>query len=150
QFSVDEYQGRLRLATTQTIYDLGVYWQHALQRFNNLFVLEQHGTQLEVVGSIENLEPTETIKSVRFLGNRAYVTTFRVIDPLFAIDLSDPAHPELRGALKIPGFSDYLQPVGEDYVIGIGRDANEITGAWGPTQISLFYVGDMAHPILVD
>jgi uncharacterized secreted protein with C-terminal beta-propeller domain len=155
QFSVDEHEGRLRVATTQDVMETVVdQWGQVItrqqRRFNNLLVLEQSGTELEVVGKITNLAPTELIKSVRFLEDRAYVTTFRVIDPLFTIDLSDPTNPEVQGALKIPGFSDYLHPVGEDYVIGIGRDANEITGALGPLQISLFYVGDMANPTLVD
>jgi uncharacterized secreted protein with C-terminal beta-propeller domain len=155
QFSVDEHEGRLRIATTQDVMETvvdqwGRGWIRQQRRFNNLLVLEQNGTELEVVGKITNLAPTELIKSVRFLEDRAYVTTFRVIDPLFTIDLSDPTHPEVQGALKIPGFSDYLHPVGEDYVIGIGRDANEITGELGALQISLFYVGDMANPTLVD
>jgi uncharacterized secreted protein with C-terminal beta-propeller domain len=151
QFSVDEHDGRLRIATTETVMETVGHWTTRQQRrFNNLFVLEQHGTQLDEVGSVKNLAPTETIKSVRFLDDRAYVTTFRVVDPLFAVDLSDPTHPTVEGALKIPGFSDYLHPVGEDYVIGIGYDANEITGHVGPPQISLFYVGDLSNPTLVD
>jgi uncharacterized secreted protein with C-terminal beta-propeller domain len=155
QFSVDEHEGRLRIATTQDVMETVVNpWGQEItrqqRRFNNLLILEQSGAELEVVGKITNLAPTELIKSVRFLEDRAYVTTFRVIDPLFTIDLSEPTNPEVQGALKIPGFSDYLHPVGEDYVIGVGRDANEITGALGALQISLFYVGDMANPRLVD
>lgn len=155
QFSADEHDGRFRLATTQLVNETYIdrYGRERVRqqrRFNNLFVLEQNGNQLEVVGSVENLAPTETIKSVRFLDDRAYVVTFRVIDPLFAVDLSDPTNPTVEGALKIPGFSDYLHPVGEDYVIGIGRDANEITGQLGPVQITLFYVGDLSNPTVVD
>ncbi|QEG37917.1 beta-propeller domain-containing protein [Bythopirellula goksoeyrii] len=155
QFSVDEHEGRLRIATTETRMETVLdRWGREItrqrQRFNNLFVLEQEGTELEVVGEIRNLAPTETIKSVRFMDDRAYVTTFRVVDPLFSVDLSDPTAPTVTGALKIPGYSDYLHPVGEDYVIGIGRDADEITGRLGPLQISLFYVGDMTNPTLVD
>ena len=155
QFSVDEHNGHFRIATTQVVQEAYVdAWGKTRfrqqRRFNNLFVLEQLGSQLVVVGSVENLAPTETIKSVRFLDDRAYVVTFRVVDPLFAVDLSDPTNPTVAGALKIPGFSDYLHPVGEDYVIGIGRDADEITGRLGPVQISLFYVGDLSDPTLVD
>lgn len=155
QFSVDEHDGRFRIATTQVvnethINDWGVEIIRQQRRFNNLFVLEQNGNTLEIVGSVENLAPTETIKSVRFMDEVAYIVTFRVIDPLFVIDLSDPINPTVQGSLKIPGYSDYLQPVGEDYVIGIGRDADEITGRIGGIQISLFYVGDMANPTLVD
>ncbi len=155
QFSVDEHDGRFRIATTQVvnethINDWGVEIIRQQRRFNNLFVLGQNGNTLEIVGSVENLAPTETIKSVRFMDEVAYIVTFRVIDPLFVIDLSDPINPTVQGSLKIPGYSDYLQPVGEDYVIGIGRDADEITGRIGGIQISLFYVGDMANPTLVD
>jgi hypothetical protein len=155
QFSVDEHEGRLRIATTQDVMETVVdRWDRDItrqqRRFNNLLVLEQDGTEFEVVGKITNLAPTVVIKSVRLLDDRAYVTTFRVMDPLFTVDLSDPANPEVKGALKIPGFSDYLHPVGEDYVIGIGRDASEITGQLGPLQISLFYVSDMENPALVD
>ncbi len=157
QYSVDEYDGRFRIATTEVVYETytDTFGNEQInrrqwQRFNNLFVLEQNGAALEIVGSVENLAPTETIKSVRFMDDVAYVVTFRVVDPLFVIDLSDPTNPTVEGSLKIPGFSSYLQPVGEDYVIGIGRDANEITGQLGSLQISLFYVGDMTNPTLVD
>lgn len=155
QFSVDEHEGRFRIATTQVVYETyinasGNERVRQQQRFNNLFVLEQNGNTLEIVGSVKNLAPTETIKSVRFMDDVAYVVTFRVIDPLFVIDLSDPVNPTVQGSLKIPGYSDYLQPVGEGYVIGIGRDADEITGRTGAVQVSLFYVGDMANPTLVD
>ena len=155
QFSVDEHDDRLRIATTQMIQESyldgnGNKRFRQARRFNNLFVLEQNGAKLEVVGSVENLAPTETIFSVRFLDDQAYVVTFRVVDPLFTIDLSDPTNPTVEGALKIPGFSNYLHPVGEDYVLGIGRDADEITGQLGALQISLFYVGDLANPTLVD
>ncbi len=155
QFSVDEYDGRFRIATTQVVRESYIdQWGNERfrqqQRFNNLFVLQQRGATLEIVGSVENLAPTERIKSVRFMDDVAYVVTFRVVDPLFVIDLSDATNPTVEGSLKIPGFSSYLQPVGEDYVIGIGRDANEITGRLGSLQVSLFYVGDMTNPTLVD
>ncbi|MAT71722.1 MAG: hypothetical protein CMJ58_19620 [Planctomycetaceae bacterium] len=155
QFSVDEHEGQLRIATTEVRLEVsgtdrwGNPRLRQQQRFNNLLVLEEQSGELVRVGGIENLAPTETIKSVRFLDDRAYVTTFRVVDPLFAVDLSDPTEPVVTGALKIPGYSDYLHPVGEDYVIGIGRDADEITGRLGPLQVSLFYVGGDA-PAVVD
>ncbi|WP_197525680.1 beta-propeller domain-containing protein [Pseudobythopirellula maris] len=155
QFSADEHDGRLRVATTEVrtteiTNSRGRTRTVQSQRFNNVLVLEQNGNQLETVGEITNLAPTETIKSVRFMGDRAYVVTFRVVDPLFAIDLSDPTAPTVEGALKIPGFSDYLHPVGEDYLVGIGRDADEITGRLGPAQLTLFYVGDLSDPTVVD
>jgi hypothetical protein len=147
QFSLDEHEGLLRIVTTETTYDAA--WRTRRTQ-NHLFVLEQVGTELRVAGAIENLAPTEEVKSVRFVGDRAYVVTFRVVDPLFAIDLSMPTAPRVAGAIKIPGFSNYLHPVGEDYILGFGRDANEITGELGAAQVSLFFVGDLDHPQLVD
>ena len=147
QFSLDEHDGLLRIVTTETTYDYGWFTRRTQ---NHLYVLEHVGTELRVAGAIEKLAPTEEVKSVRFVGDRAYVVTFRVVDPLFAIDLSTPTAPRVAGAIKIPGFSDYLHPVGEDYILGFGRDANEITGELGAAQVSLFYVGDLDHPELVD
>jgi|GEM_PF-2134203 len=151
-FSADEYEGRLRVATTQQERQYlhnGRSWRQR-RLFNNLQVIEQDDGQLKVIGEIVNLAPTETIKSVRFMGERAYVVTFRVVDPLFAIDLSEPTVPVVRGALKIPGFSNYLHPVGSNYLLGIGRDADEITGRLGPFQITLFDVSDLDHPAVAD
>ena len=156
QFSLDEFEGRLRIVTTESIYgevwdpSIGWWRTRLLRTENHLFVLGQNGTRLQVVGSLEHVAPTEEVKSVRFVGDRAYVVTFRVVDPLFAIDLGDPTDPRIAGAIKIPGFSNYLHPVGEDYVIGFGRNANEITGELGAAQVSLFYVGDLDNPQLVD
>jgi uncharacterized secreted protein with C-terminal beta-propeller domain len=147
QFSLDEHDGQLRVVTTEVV---RTYWGQVLQRQNHLYVLAQVGTQLTAIGSLEDLAPTEEVKSVRFVGDRAYIVTFRVIDPLFAVDLSDPTTPRIAGAIHIPGFSDYLQPIGEDYLLGFGQDANEITGVLGASQVSLFYVGDINHPQLVD
>jgi len=154
QFSADEYEGRLRVATTEVGFmTIGSSWGQRRvqqQRFNNVVVMEQQGNQLVMVGEVTNLAPTETIQSVRFMGDRAYVVTFRRVDPLFALDMSDPTNPTVEGALKIPGFSNYLQPVGNDYLIGIGRDASEITGRIGPLQITLFDVRDLSDPHVAD
>jgi len=161
QFSVDEHEGRLRIVVTENRADetgRARRPNRILRQergINNILVLEQDGAELNVVGRIDNLAPTETIKSVRFLGDQAYVVTARVIqrqviDPLFVIDLSDPTDPQVTGALTIPGYSDYLHPVGEDYVIGIGRDSDEITGWIGPLQISLFFTGGEGDPTVVD
>ena len=154
QFSADEYDGYFRVATTEIrseeIETSRGTRRVQRQRFNNVLVLEQQGNQLAMVGEITNLAPTETIHSVRFMGERAYVVTFRLVDPLFALDMSDPTKPTVEGALKIPGFSNYLHPVGSDYLIGIGRDANEITGQRGPLQITLFNVSDLSNPHVAD
>ena len=153
QFSADEHDGYLRVATTEVrVANSQTNWwsRNQQQRFNNVVVLEQVGNELVMVGEVTNLAPTETIHSVRFMGDRAYVVTFRVVDPLFALDMSDPTNPTVEGALKIPGFSNYLHPVGSDYLIGIGRDANEITGRVGDLQITLFNVRDLSDPHVAD
>ncbi len=137
QFAADEHDGYLRVVTST---DWG--------RDQRLSVLEQVGDRLVEVGTIQSLAPNETIHSVRFQGDEAYVVTFRRIDPLFAIDLSDPANPTVEGELKIPGFSDYLHPIGEDHLLGIGRDADETTGRIDEMQVSIFDVTSLSDPQL--
>ncbi|HUU23408.1 MAG TPA: beta-propeller domain-containing protein [Phycisphaerae bacterium] len=139
QFSMDEHEGNFRIATL-TQYG-GVY-------SSNVYVLAQNGGKLEVVGSVTGLAPTERIYSVRFMGDKGYVVTFRKVDPLFTLDLSDSTHPRVVGELKIPGYSAYLHPVGEDHLIGLGRDADG--GLFQGVQISLFDVSDMANPVQED
>lgn len=138
QFSIDEYDGFLRVVTT------GQSWRSG----QSLFVLQQAGKRLKTVGKVENLAPGEQLHSVRFTGNQAFVVTFRRVDPLFAIDLSDPTNPVVAGELKIPGFSDYLQPLGENHLLGIGRGANESSGLIQELQVSIFDVSDLNDPLL--
>ncbi len=111
QFSLDEHGGNLRIATTS--YDDGG------QTLNNLYVLDG---QLQPVGSVEGLAEGERIYSVRYVGDTAYVVTFRETDPLFVIDLSDPAKPQVKGALKLPGFSEYLHPIDKNTLLGFGMN----------------------------
>ncbi|MGI6746663.1 MAG: beta-propeller domain-containing protein [Anaerovoracaceae bacterium] len=143
QFSMDEYEGYLRVATTSR--DKG----------NGVYVFDE---SLNVVGSVEGLAEGETIYSVRFLGERGYIVTFRTIDPLFVFDLSDPKNPVVTGELKIPGFSNYLHPVGKNLLLGIGADTYEIfrrdnSGEevvigtrQGGIKFSLFDVSNMGKP----
>ncbi|GAB1475590.1 hypothetical protein MASR2M70_04220 [Bacillota bacterium] len=143
QFSMDEFEGNLRVATTT--------WEEG----NNLFVLDD---SLNVMGSVTGLAKGETIYSVRFMGDKGYVVTFRTMDPLFVFDLSDPANPKVTGELKIPGFSNYLHPVGEDLILGIGMETRELFERdylgretpvgfrQGGLKISLFDVSDMGKP----
>ena len=138
QFAADEHDGYLRLVTTGRTWSSG----------QDLFVLKQVGKQLTTVGQISDIAPNENLHSVRFLGDRAFVVTFRKVDPLFAIDLSDPTNPVITGELKIPGFSDYLQPIDEDHLLGIGRGADEQLGRFQEVQISIFDVRDMSDPQL--
>jgi hypothetical protein len=104
---------------------------------------------LNEIGSIEDLGVGEEVQSVRFLGDMAYVVTFRRTDPLYAIDLSDPANPTALGELKITGFSEYLHPVGDGLLLGIGREATE-DGIDVGFKASLFDVSDPADPKEVD
>lgn len=112
---------------------------------NNVFVLAQSGGLLEIVGEVRGIAPGEQIYAVRFLGNRGFVVTFEQIDPLFTLDLSDPTNPQLLGELEITGFSTYLHPFGEDYLIGIGREGDE-NGWITDLQLQLFDVSDMSNP----
>ncbi len=138
QFAVDEHDGYLRVVTT------GSSWRSG----QLLLVLEQVGRQLKVVGSVENIAPGENLHSVRFMGDRAFVVTFEKVDPLFAIDLTDPENPTIAGELKIPGYSDYLQPIDENHLLGIGRDADITGGLFRELQISIFDVSDLDDPQL--
>ena len=133
QFSVDEYNGYLRIATTNGNF------QNAK---NNLYVLDN---EMVIVGMIEGLAKGETIKSVRFMGDTGYVVTFEQTDPLFVIDLTNPEKPEVLGELKIPGFSNYLHPVTENYLLGIGVNGDD-SGAKNGMKVSLFDVSDKKNP----
>jgi hypothetical protein len=134
QFSLDEFEGFLRVATS-------VGWGTS----NDLYVLDE---DLVVVGRLQGLAPGEHMHSARFMGTRAYLVTFKKIDPFFVIDLSDPYAPRLVGELKIPGFSDYLHPFGDTHVIGLGKDAYNMGNfAWFQgLKLSLFDVGDPENP----
>ncbi|MCL6638681.1 MAG: beta-propeller domain-containing protein [Firmicutes bacterium] len=137
QFSMDEYGGCFRIATTA-----GEIWRTGESTSkNNVYVLDE---DLNVVGKIENIAPGEKIYSVRFAGERGYVVTFKTVDPLFVLDLKDPRHPEILGALKIPGYSDYLHPYDENHIIGFGKDTVELgqKDAEGrPAGAMAFYTG---------
>ncbi len=150
QFSMDEFDGSFRIATT--------HWTEK-GTSNNVFILDKN---MNNVGSIENLAPGERIYSVRFSGNTGYVVTFKNMDPLFVLDLSNPANPKVTGELKIPGFSNYLHPVGDGLLLGLGVDTKEIymkdengkeivTGFQsGGLKLSLFDVSDPFNPKEID
>lgn len=111
-------------------------------RTNNLYILNN---EMEIVGKVEDLAKGELIESVRFVGNMAYVVTFRQTDPLFVIDLSNPEKPTVKGELKIPGFSEYLHPITQNLIVGVGKDGTE-TGTNGDCKVSLFDVTDPYAP----
>ncbi len=135
QFSMDEYTGYFRIATTTSA-------SGSANSMNHVYVLDG---DLNVVGKLEDLAKGERIYSARFIGNKGYMVTFRQIDPLYVIDLSDPANPKVLGYLKIPGVSDYLHPYDENHVIGLGRDATE-EGRMQGMKLSLFDVTDVQNP----
>ena len=172
QFSLGEYDGYLRVATH--IRGLGAFvgtgFAEAVddavasdgrsQRqntdvnppYNAVYVLSEADAKLDVVGWVDGIAPNEQIYSARFMNTHGFLVTFRQIDPLFVLDLSDPLNPKVVGELKIPGYSDYLHPLGDTHLIGVGRSMTETQ--WGGTfpdavQLSLFDVSDWTNPTLV-
>ena len=138
QFAMDEKDGYLRVAThVDSSNDNGIY------------ILDTTGDTLDEVGRLTGLAPGERIYAVRYVGDIAYVVTFVQVDPLFAIDLSDPTAPTLLGELKIPGFSNYLQPIGDGLLFGIGQEREE--GTWNThLQATLFDVSDPTNMTAVE
>ncbi|MFV0497713.1 MAG: beta-propeller domain-containing protein [Candidatus Fimivivens sp.] len=138
QFSMDEHGGHLRIATTS--------YNDDDETVNNLYVLDG---LLQPVGSVENLAEGERIYSVRYVGDTAYVVTFRETDPLFVIDLKEPANPVVKGQLKLPGFSEYLHPIEDNTLLGLGVNTI-VTRQGGVVQdglkLSLFDVTDPTNP----
>jgi uncharacterized secreted protein with C-terminal beta-propeller domain len=135
QFSMDEYGDHFRVATTT----------YGRTSANNVYILDM---ALNMTGWVEGLAEGETIYSARFMGERGYLVTFKQVDPLFVIDLSDPYNPEELGYLKVTGYSDYLHPYDENHIIGIGKettDAGEFAWYQG-VKISLFDVTDVGNP----
>ncbi len=164
QFSMDEYEGHLRVVTTVNEYvykkkdiklkdnngDGIIDDTDAIEPYYNVIITDSkeynslyiYDKDLQLTGCIENLAPDEHIKSARLMGNVGYFVTFRQTDPLFSVDLSDPTNPKVLGELKIPGFSTYLHPYGEGLLLGIGYDADETTGWTECVKLSMFDVSD--------
>lgn len=141
QFALDEHEGHLRVATTT-----GSPWDEGDgQSESHVVVLAPGHGALEPVGRVSGLGRGETIHSVRFLGDVGYVVTFEQTDPLYTLDLSDPAAPAVTGELKMLGYSAYLHPAGDGRLIGVGQDATE-EGTQLGTQLAVFDVSDPAAP----
>jgi len=151
QFSMDEYNGNFRIATTgysfnQVASTGGVASTYVQQ--TNLYVLD---SGLHIIGKLEGLSPGEAFYAARFMGDRAYLVTFQRMDPLFVIGLQDPTQPKVLGQLNIPGVSDYLQPYDETYLIGFGKSSTNVTwenaALFQGLKLSLFDVTDPSNPI---
>jgi uncharacterized secreted protein with C-terminal beta-propeller domain len=138
QFSMDEKDGYLRIATTTG------WWGEDIN--NRVFVLDEN---LEEVSRLEHLgKPGETIRSVRFVGDYGYVVTFEQTDPFYVINLSDPDNPFTEGELEIPGFSTYLQPLNDNYMLGIGFGDSD--GGTNGLKISVYDISDKTNPVVFD
>jgi uncharacterized secreted protein with C-terminal beta-propeller domain len=163
QFSADDHGDFLRVAVTQTTHEPAAddaavsvgssdmvvslpFMPWTTNRSNALYVLATQGDTLAVVGSVENIAPGESIMSARFVGDTAYMVTFEQVDPLYVIDLSTPTAPRIAGELKVPGFSRFLQPLDDGFLLGIGRDADPDTGMTRGLKVSLFDVRDASAP----
>lgn len=117
QFSLDEYDNHLRVATTTS--GRNGYMGTIGESFNDVYILDN---SLNTVGEIKDLGLTEQIYSARFIGDKGYLVTFRRIDPFYVLDLSDPTNPRRTGELKIPGFSSYLHPLTDNLILGVGEE----------------------------
>lgn len=143
QWSLSEHDGHLRVATTE-----GDTWgpeEGPEASESAVRVLRADDGELTEVGSVTGLGVGERIYAVRYIGDIGYVVTFRETDPLYTVDLSDPSDPQVRGELKILGYSSYLHPIGDGLLLGVGQDADE-EGRTRGTQVSLFDVGDLGNP----
>jgi uncharacterized secreted protein with C-terminal beta-propeller domain len=144
QFSMDEHDGKFRVATTSEYSTPRKFEMH-----NNVYTL---GKDMEIVGRLEGIAPDESIYSARFMGDRLYLVTFQRTDPFFVIDLSGD-EPKVLGKLKLPGFSNYLHPYDRDHIIGIGRETEENqygSVAFLGVKLALFDVSDVNDPKAVD
>jgi len=145
QFSLDEEQGAIRVATTTGFWNR--WWVEAdaqEEMENHVWVLEDQGDSLDIVGHLGGIAVGERLMSSRFQGNKGYLVTYEFVDPLFTIDLSDNTNPTLVGELEVPGFSTYLHPLDNGKLLSIGVDG---TNQWR-TQVSLFDVSNFAAPAL--
>lgn len=130
EYALNEQDGYLRLLLTG--------WD-GNQQINYVYVLNE---QMQVTGQIDGLAPGESIYSARFMGDMGYFVTYRNVDPLFAVDLSDPQDPQIVGQLKVTGFSDYLHFYGEDQLLGIGWETDPETGERIGLKLSMFDISD--------
>lgn len=152
-FRMGEHEGVLRVATS-----VGQSWDNTAS--TRLALLRESGGELATVSELPNArhpeplgKPGEQLYAARFVGARGYLVTFRLTDPLYVLDLADAENPRIAGELSIPGYSDYLHPIGERWLIGVGKDAyadaegGDGRGAWYQgVKVALFDVSDPAAP----
>ncbi|MGZ4850248.1 MAG: beta-propeller domain-containing protein [Candidatus Bathyarchaeia archaeon] len=157
QYAMDEYNGYFRVATNWQGETTSALNKQTTSKVNNVYILDSN---LTTIGKLEGLAQNENLHSVRFMGNKCYLVTFKKTDPLFVIDVSNPETPKVLGSLQIPGYSDYLHPYDETHLIGLGKqavDSNYGDFAWyqgiklalfdvsnvnNPTQLSNYVIGD--------
>ena len=144
QFSMSEHEGLLRVATTYDDWNWGTTTDDE-KSGNNIFVLDAESSQMTIIGELTGLAPGEQIYATRFQADRAFMVTFVQVDPLFTIDLAQPTAPKAVGELKIPGYSAYLHPIGNDHVLGVGMNG-DWDGFIEGVAISLFDVSDFSEP----
>ena len=146
RWALSEHDGHLRVATTRQ-----PPWspEQQAQTSSSVVVLAERDGRLVETGRVDGLGKGERIYAVRYFGPLATVVTFRQVDPLYVLDLADPAAPRLLGELKVPGFSTYLHPIGDDRLLGVGQDADDqgrVTGM----QVSVFDLSDLSAPVQLD
>lgn len=144
QFSMDEFNGFFRIATTTGHIP-------SPTAHSTISILEEKASTLVIAGQIDNIAPTEDIRSARFMGDKGYIVTFKKTDPLFVFDLADPYNPTIAGELKIPGFSTYMHRLDDDHLLTIGYDADD-QGRYALFQgimLQIFDVSDMTNPLLI-
>ncbi len=142
QWSLSEYQGVLRVVSTQA----PAWWGSSPDSQSTLTTLRAQGGKLVEVGQVSGLGKGDRVYAVRMIGDTGYVVTFRQVDPLYTLDLHDPASPKVLGTLDLPGYSSYLHPITDSLLLGIGQNVDTSTNEPSGTQVSLFDVSDLAHP----
>lgn len=152
QFAIDEYNNHLRIATTIGEGVRGFIGTIGMESFNDIYVLDEN---LNKKGSVEDLGLGERIYSVRFLGDKGYLVTFREIDPFYILNLSDPSNPQMTGELKIPGYSSYLHSIKEGNILGIGKEDRfvkislfDVKNPYEPKEIDKYFLNDYWSEIL--
>jgi inhibitor of cysteine peptidase len=138
QFAIDWSKRSYKIATTQ---QAEWYYDTHKEETNNLYILDE---QLQIISSIRDFASNESIYSVRYTPDYAYIVTYKQIDPLFVLDIANEQNPQIIGEVKIPGFSRYMHVINDSYILGIGQEE------WSTLQISLFDVSDKKNPERVD